>query len=672
VSTAGARAARNVIVLAGQSLNNQPLGANSFANQLSERFEDETRLSDTSFGGIAWVQWAKDYWVHRILDPVPKAERVIVCMCGGTTDYTPGVNRSGPNCYADQVTVANLARAAAPAGVVKVIGSTTHPASSITGTNETDRTTGNALVVANASGAFDAVVDYAADPRLDDPFDTTYYQSDNTHETAAGAAVMVNLIDPLIRAFLLPEPAAWEPGDPWPGTAGGAGRDGWSPYIRLYLTAAIGAGTPFAVGPDPADKLDRGNVVSFPGQTDTSTLDVDLTANLTGLHLQAGAPTTAGVFSKPDAAVLEATLWDPDGIYDPLNADSPYGLDYRQRLAPGVPVACWAEIIDPTTATLSTMFMFTGTADRWATEWAKHPNDRRTVLQATDATKLFTKLHHPAQTPVGSGDHISDRITRILSEYGWTGTLDPPLIWSTGHIFGGLTATDMSATGWEQLQQLMELEIGYLHFGRTGKLRWLDRTAWTTRAQLKPRIELGDPAMHPLAHDIVTDAVPLSFDRNLHNSVYAGRTGGTVQHHQADQSVEKWTEQPLTRDTLGLLDDDDVTAWATQVLLLEAYPQVTLEQVTVQPALSANPAAAFIGVLGAGFVTAILRIWWTPHDQTSIPVLVRVVGLVTDISPWTWSMTMQLASSNAATYGPFFTVGPAVRDTLDDGFIVGY
>jgi hypothetical protein len=664
---AGARAARNLIVLAGQSLNKVPF-SHSFAAQLSERFETETRLADTSIGGIAWAQWEDHAFDKRIQVPLSKAERVIVCFCGGTTDYAVGV--SGAECYSDQVNVATAVRAAASAGVVKVIGSTTHPSATITGGNETQRVAGNALVVADASHAWDALADYAADPRLDDPTDTTYYQADGTHTTEAGAAAMVDIIAPLVSSFLLETFAPWAPGEEWPGTAGGAGRDGWSEFVRLYLTAAIGAGTPWTVGPDADARLDSGNVVSFPGMTGTSVLDVDLTADLTALHIQSGASTTAGVFSKPDAAVLEAEMWDPTGLYDPLNSESPYALDYRQRLAPGVPVACWAEIVDPDTGDITTMPMFTGTADRWSTKWAKHPNDRRTILQATDPTKLFTKLRYPAQTPVGSGDLISQRIDRIVAEYGWTGDVVGAV--GAGHINYGLTATDMATSGWDQLQKLMELELGFLHFNRTGQLRWLDRTAWTTRASITPRIVLGDPALHPVAHDIVTSAVPLSFDRTLHNSVYAARTGGTVQHLQSDQSVNQWTEQPLTRDDLGLLNDADVTAWATQVLLLQAFPQVTLESVTVRPSLSADPSVAYIGILGAGFVTAILRIWWTPYGQQSIPVLVRIVGITTDITPWAWDQELQLAPSNASLYGPFFMVGPSSRDTLDDGYIVGY
>jgi hypothetical protein len=52
------------------------------------------------------------------------------------------------------------------------------------------------------------------------------------------------------------------PPDPWPGTPGGAYSPHWGGDIRLYVWAAILAGTTMKWGPDPADKLDSGNVWS--------------------------------------------------------------------------------------------------------------------------------------------------------------------------------------------------------------------------------------------------------------------------------------------------------------------------------------------------------------------------------------------------------------------------
>lgn len=61
---------------------------------------------------------------------------------------------------------------------------------------------GNLLVVADASNAFDYVVDLAGDSRLSDATNTTYYQGDGTHLTNAGAQVVADLIAPSLDAIL--------------------------------------------------------------------------------------------------------------------------------------------------------------------------------------------------------------------------------------------------------------------------------------------------------------------------------------------------------------------------------------------------------------------------------------------------------------------------------------
>jgi len=60
---------------------------------------------------------------------------------------------------------------------------------------------GNALILADASIAFDATVDYMT--VMPNCNDLTLYQSDRTHETALGARTMLNLVQPLIEGMLL-------------------------------------------------------------------------------------------------------------------------------------------------------------------------------------------------------------------------------------------------------------------------------------------------------------------------------------------------------------------------------------------------------------------------------------------------------------------------------------
>ncbi len=69
------------------------------------------------------------------------------------------------------------------------------PRGSLDGTQEANRVSVNASLRANLSTYADLLVDLVADSRLADCFDATYYNSgDRLHPTAAGAAVIAELV----------------------------------------------------------------------------------------------------------------------------------------------------------------------------------------------------------------------------------------------------------------------------------------------------------------------------------------------------------------------------------------------------------------------------------------------------------------------------------------------
>jgi hypothetical protein len=97
-------------------------------------------------------------------------EPTIYVLCGGFTDYA-GEHDTGAQVYADCGTLAGLARAA---GAVYVICTTTLPSTAIAGADETQRQLGNALILADGSGHFDASIDFEVSG-LDDPTDGNSY-----------------------------------------------------------------------------------------------------------------------------------------------------------------------------------------------------------------------------------------------------------------------------------------------------------------------------------------------------------------------------------------------------------------------------------------------------------------------------------------------------------------
>jgi hypothetical protein len=182
------------IVFAGQSLNLNPPG-DTYPEQVMEGRGVPWNL--LALNGQPWDSL-------RVIDLAPgrldrwgsKAATSVLIQCGGTTDYNTAM--TGAQCYADEVTYAIEARAA---GFDIIVGSTTNPATIITGGEETERLAGNALVLADASNAFDYVIDFAGDPRLDDATDTAVY-FDGIHPTALGASYMAELAAVPLDAIL--------------------------------------------------------------------------------------------------------------------------------------------------------------------------------------------------------------------------------------------------------------------------------------------------------------------------------------------------------------------------------------------------------------------------------------------------------------------------------------
>ena len=98
----------------------------------------------------------------------------------------------------------------------------------------------------------------------------------------------------------------WVPGDPWPGTAGGAHGGPsypWGTPIRLYVRAGLAAGRAWHIGPHAAARLDGGNVIGpVAADADPPTIDgrlwVDLSCDTTAVDDQRRLDHRGRAFSR--------------------------------------------------------------------------------------------------------------------------------------------------------------------------------------------------------------------------------------------------------------------------------------------------------------------------------------------------------------------------------------
>lgn len=183
-------------MLDGQSLVFAPSGvvAPNVATGLVAQLRSAYGLATPAISGTTYAQRAPTV-VSRVDSLARNATRSILIDIGGTSDLLGGMSAA-----ALLATVEAYADARRAAGYERVIELTVPPTSLISGGAETQRQAYNAALLANANGKFDAVVDVAGHPLLDDSSDVAYY-SDALHWTAAGAAVATGLVKTAVAAF---------------------------------------------------------------------------------------------------------------------------------------------------------------------------------------------------------------------------------------------------------------------------------------------------------------------------------------------------------------------------------------------------------------------------------------------------------------------------------------
>ena len=123
-------------------------------------------------------------------------------MLGGSADIYRD-HRTGAEVFARAVAYSQAAR---DAGFGTVYAATIPPFAGALAPTADDlqaRLDHNALMMANADGHFEAVMDVSVAP-LDDPTDTTYYEADQVHWTTAGAKAAAEIIATVLGLPIFP------------------------------------------------------------------------------------------------------------------------------------------------------------------------------------------------------------------------------------------------------------------------------------------------------------------------------------------------------------------------------------------------------------------------------------------------------------------------------------
>lgn len=437
----------------------------------------------------------------------------------------------------------------------------------------------------------------------------------------------------------------------WPGTPGGASSPDWGGDIRLYVWIAIQSGSTFKWGPSTTSTLDAGNVWSGGSVGPTppaGRLWVDVTCDVRRLETHLGGSRSDGALSKTDAGTCALSLADPHRIYDPLNPNSPWQYAGRSRLAPGTPVWVWAETLK-TPTTVDTWRIFTGTVDTWQEAWKLRPSEREAQVVASDAVKTLVNLDWGEQPAVGAGDTVAQRIDRILTYYGFTGSknLDTSAI--------TLQATTLAQSAWELIGRATDDELGFVWIDRLGVLQFRNRDTWKTLSP--PVLEVGCPT----GYDAVTDA-QVTGTGKMRNAIYASNTGGTVQVARSEPSISLYGPQNYKRTDLGMQNNGQAAAWATFLLQVNAYPRPHIDSVTITPRFTP---AMWPALLGLRMIQDRVRVQWQPPGEPLVDAIGRVLGVEHSISRHSWEVDVSLTMADL--FARVFHWGPHPNDRLTQG-----
>jgi len=193
---AGFRAAPFALIAEGQSLNFSPSSSDNYpirvvAGLSSYRFSSPINTALANTGWFSLEPTLDD----RVTPYVNAGLETFGLLCGGSTDIN--LSYTAQNIYDKMCDISDTLKAA---GINRVVALTIPPSTLIT-SNETKRTDTNALIVADASLAFDGVANVAVISGLDDATNVTYY-SDGTHWTATAAQLAADAVVAVLTEIL--------------------------------------------------------------------------------------------------------------------------------------------------------------------------------------------------------------------------------------------------------------------------------------------------------------------------------------------------------------------------------------------------------------------------------------------------------------------------------------
>ena len=340
------------------------------------------------------------------------------------------------------------------------------------------------------------------------------------------------------------------------------------------------------------------------------------------------------------AGMFTASLDNSDRRFDPAWDEGPYAVNGESQLRSNRVVRFQADYLGVT------YDLFYGFIDLWPMV-PTYPEGGRSLLQATDAFKILTKIALPAQSEVGAGDLTGTRLNRILDAIGWP---EEARDIDTGN------ATHQPTTLAGPASNLMRLandsERGDLYVAGDGDVTFRERIARFTEPRSHTSLWTFGDAEGELAYVGIALA---NDDQLVRNDISVARVGGATVTTANEYGTSPATRSSYTRTDLTLADDAQVVDFADVMLFTFGDPpHPRVDAITVQPD---GDDSLWPVVLGARFGDRITVRYRHGHDNELVEGDYFIEGIthtIPAIGDGNW--TTRFALADASKFGDLFTL----------------
>lgn len=319
-----------------------------------------------------------------------------------------------------------------------------------------------------------------------------------------------------------------------------------------------------------------------------------------------------------------------DGLLNPISGELPNAL----RLRPGRAVRLSANAGD------GWVPVFTGFADRIDERYRATGFDVTTVINASDTGTLMAVDNPPALETPTPIETTTQRINRILDEFGW-----PYRDIDTSSV--RMRASTLGQSRFEEAQRVADAEGGAFYFDGTGVAVFRNRE-WAQFELKESTDTIGGATGLP----IVDADVEWSAAIIVNDAQYA-RVGGEVIRQVNTSSQALYGVRTRRRFDLQCQDDTDVEYLAGRVVERLAYDRLRVNAVTVHPFTRSEARRALALAIGdVVTVTVSLRGGlWSYTTEASIQ------GIAHRVTASDWEITYQLEDTQSGPPGTAFDAG---------------